>query len=226
MQLKLQQLSERVMALIKDPSLTDPNTIARLAPLLSKINKLRAQLDELEREASSIKATLDQSIRTPKNPASDSKMPDEPPLDFTRPHRSPAQKIRITIQLHVLGRREGEEAVICMPKASNTYAGFFEFLYKETGIGTLEKLAGCRVSRGPLVTKNPQADYWNPAKENTYQNQPIGDSGYFVLTTNTTLEKAENIQRACEVLGFPNDAVSVEILDRDHHRIALRELHH
>ena len=42
---------------------------------------------------------------------------------------------------------------------------------------------------------------------------PYADFGYFALTQTETKQKAFDIRRACRILGFPQGAVAVAIIN-------------
>src|ERR1035438_7470221 len=58
MKQKLLQLSQEAMSLIKNPSLNDSATIARLGPIPAKLQQLQVQIDEIEQETTRIENLL------------------------------------------------------------------------------------------------------------------------------------------------------------------------
>jgi hypothetical protein len=84
-----------------------------------------------------------------------------------------------------------------------------EELQAALGIEILRKLTAFRVSRGPLVSQNPQADYVNSKTGAIYVNHPIGHTGFYVLTHSGTPEKVAALKDAWKFLGLTPGALTV-----------------
>jgi hypothetical protein len=94
-------------------------------------------------------------------------------------------------------------------KVSDTLVSFMEELQAALGIEILRKLTAFRVSRGPLVSQNPQADYVNSKTGAIYVNHPIGHTGFYVLTHSGTPEKVAALKDAWKFLGLTPGALTV-----------------
>ena len=92
---------------------------------------------------------------------------------------------------------------------SDTMVSFMEELQAALGIEVLRKLTAFRVSRGPLVSQNPQADYVNSKTGAIYVNHPIGHTGFNVLTHSSTPEKVAAFKDAWKFLGLTPGALTV-----------------
>jgi hypothetical protein len=126
--------------------------------------------------------------------------------------RQEQKKIRIEIDGSFFGNSRKTE-VFCEHKASDTLAKFLARLSAIKGVEILEKLRGFKVNRRMLVSKNPNTDYryWSGSSEKIYSHQPIGNSGYFVLTHSKTGEKVEFIRTLCRrILNLSDQMFKVE----------------
>lgn len=92
---------------------------------------------------------------------------------------------------------------------SDTMVSFMEELQAALGIEVLRRLTAFRVSRGPLVSQNPQADYVNSKTGAIYVNHPIGHTGFNVLTHSSTTEKVAAFKDAWKFLGLAPSALTV-----------------
>jgi hypothetical protein len=101
------------------------------------------------------------------------------------------------------------KARISERKVSDTMVSFMEELHAALGVEVLRKLTAFRVSRGPLVSQNPQADYVNNKTGATYVNHSIGHTGYYVLTHSGTAEKVAALKEAWRFLGLTPGALTV-----------------
>lgn len=215
MKQKLEKLKLEAVNLIKHPSVDDPTTLARLAPIPAKIQHLEGQVQEIEDEILRIEKLL-QSFsqsheRQEKAPPEGSNQ-----KDFGSPTgRREQKKIRVEIDLAQLGASGGKK-VICEHKASNSLVSFLVLLYRLKGASVLEKLSKFSVNRGALVSKNPRNDYryTSGGGEAEYQYQPISDSGFFALTQSATKEKIADIRRAWQFLNLPTSGLKVEETDK------------
>lgn len=94
-------------------------------------------------------------------------------------------------------------------KVSDTMVSFMEELQAALGVDVLRKLSAFRVSRGPLVSQNPQIDYVNSKTGAIYVNHPIGHTGFYVLTHSGTAEKVAALKDAWTFLGLTPGALTV-----------------
>jgi len=214
--LQLEQLGREAMRLIKNPSLKDPSAIARLAPIPAKLQQMQGQIDEIEQEAAHIENLL--KALNPTNHQKSSTIPSYATTGILplKNGRKEQMRIRIEINGALLGK-PGKNEVICEHKASNSLAKFLTRLHGIKGVEVLEKLSKFRVNRRMLVSKNPKTDYRyrSGSVEKIYAHQPIGDSGFFVLTTSPTEQKVEDIKNVCRFIGLPADMVKVEEIEKN-----------
>jgi len=215
------------MALIKNPALNDPSTIARLAPVPAKLLQMASQLQQIEDESIRIQDLLDRLTQmTTRKGTSDSNSRIASESDRHN-GRALRKKIRIVIDWTMFGAHSGTET-ICEHMASDSLVKFVTRLYQIKGIEVLERLSELRVNRGFFVSKNPSKDYryWNGSADAEYQNRPIADSGFFVLTQSDTNQKIGDIKKACQFLGVTIGAVKVEEVDKNdwHHAYVQKNL--
>jgi hypothetical protein len=204
------------MGLIKNPVLNDPSAIARLAPVPAKLQQMLSQLQQIEDECIRIQELLDhfsQATHRPGAADATSLVARASNLHNGRGHR---KKIRIVVDWTMFGAPGGIET-ICEHMASDSLVRFVTRLYQIKGIEVLERLSNLRVNRGFFVSKNPTKDYryWNGSADAEYQNQPIADSGFVVLTNTDTNQKISDIKKACQFLGVTVGAVKVEEVDKN-----------
>ena len=211
MQQKLEGLKQTAMRLIKDPRQTDPLVMAEVAPIPARIQRLIVQCEQIEEEVSHIEQRL-KALQDSGQTGSERANGVEP-VAAEHATRGGRKKVRIEIDWPRLGKPGGKE-IICEHLASASLAKFVSRLYEAMGIEILEKLAKLRVNRGPFVTRNPRIDYWNPVDQDAYQHQPIGQSGFFVLTHSETKQKVEDVAKASQFLRLPPGAVVAEAVDK------------
>lgn len=200
----LTELSDRVMRIIPAfAQRNDATTIGRLAGMASKLQQMQKQLTDIEQEKVHIEESLTKFERQIAGPPIAA--PPHPPEMGRRTPR----KIRILIDWSRAGKN-GETEVICEHKSSDSLAKWATRLYEEMDLEVVEKLTQFRVSRGPLVSRDPARDFKNRVNGEVYQHQPIGDSGCFILTHSETPQKVQDIKNACQFLKLPNGMITVE----------------
>jgi hypothetical protein len=213
MKQKLEQLSNSAMELIgKFARKGDAPTIARIAATASRIQQLQEHLQHIEQEIPQIEEKLKTYAFENTAPA----LPEPQPKPFTPPNgQSGKKRLRITIDWGRLGKAGGKE-VICEHASSDTMTKWAARLYQQFGPEPLQKLARFRISRGPMVSNNPQIDFRNQKAGSIYGHQPISDSGYYMLTHSQNSQKVTDITKACQkALGFPVGAVEVEETEKN-----------
>lgn len=210
---QLEQLSNTAMDLISTLARKgDAPTIARVAATASRIQQLQEQLEHIEQEIPQIEEKL--KGFTNGQVTSDARGDSPKPFAPTNGH-SGKKRLQITVDWGRLGKPGGKE-VICEHMSSDTMTKWATRLYQQFGPEPLQKLARFRISRGFMVSNNPQSDYVNHADGSVYSHQPIADSGYYMLTHSQTSQKLADIPRACQrALAFPVGAVIVEDTDKN-----------
>lgn len=172
---------------------------------LERLTRGAKQAQELESAKRSINEKLEALVRRLSLPE-DSTEPAE--IVSSTDASKQRGKIRITIDWKSAGISR-DKAVIEERMGSKTLVRFLAEVHNALGDPALEKLTGLKISRGPLVSPNPERDFINPGKGSVYMNHRIARSGYFVITHSGTAEKIDAINSAARLLGL-NDAVSVQ----------------
>lgn len=171
--------------------------ITRLSQLAQRVQAIDAQMVALREELLRIENSLGVG---------------EPLRPFVLPINPPAPKpdgdviIEINWGLCNIAR---PNARISERMMSDTMVSVMNELLAALGVEALHKLTALRVSRGPLVSRNPQTDYVNSKTGANYVSHPIGHSGYNVLTHSGTAEKIAAIKEAWQFLGLTPGALSI-----------------
>jgi hypothetical protein len=105
--------------------------------------------------------------------------------------------------------RNRPNARISRGKASDTLVAFLNELGTTLGAEALQKLTLFKVSRGPLVSQDPQSDYVNKTSGSLYVHHRIGNTQYFALTHSSTAEKVAAAKEAWRFLGLTPGALSI-----------------
>ena len=114
--------------------------------------------------------------------------------------KSERTRMKVKIKWEVAGKNLQPE-VIDEGTAAGTLAKVIERLANVYGQSALERLSTLQVSRGPLVTRNPNRKY---------QHRRV--MGYFVLTHSATPEKLEIMRKICSHLSLPAGLFDVETI--------------
>ncbi len=210
MKSELLEIHKEAMALIEQfAKRGDASRISRVASIANNIQQLQMQLVHVEQEIPRIKESLaGYKANREDQAATDSSK-------STDPHASGhdgdegEKKLRIQMDWSRLGKPGGKEN-ISENTSSDTMTKWAVRLYQQFGVQILQKLAAFRIGRRPLISNRPQEDFFNKKKGTPYSNQPILDSGYYILTHSDTHTKINYISRACKFLGFHVGAVIVD----------------
>ena len=119
------------------------------------------------------------------------------------------KKLEILINWSSIGKDLPVEK-ISETKSSDSMALLIERFYKVFGRSILERMSGYSISRGPIVSDKPALDFINKKTGKPYQNQPIANSGYYVLTHSSTEEKIEDLSGLIDFLNLRMDMVSIK----------------
>jgi hypothetical protein len=114
--------------------------------------------------------------------------------------KSERTRMKVGIKWKVAGKSLPTE-VIDEGTAAGTLAKVIERLANVYGQSVLERLSTLQVSRGPLVTRNPNRKY---------QHRRV--MGYFVLTHSATPEKLEIMRKMSSHLSLPAELFEVETI--------------
>jgi hypothetical protein len=128
------------------------------------------------------------------------------PLQSTSSHpqggtKGPQSNMSVVIRWDIIGK--GASEAIRAATAAATLVRVIQRLHQVYGAGTLEKIEKFRVSRGPLVSRNPGRDFTNRSSMETYVNHPIPGTGYFVLTHSSTDQKIQDLKELLNFLKLP-----------------------
>jgi hypothetical protein len=115
--------------------------------------------------------------------------------------------ISVTIRWDLIDK--GSPECIHESNASVTLAITLARLSQVLGQKELAKLTDLKVSRGPLVSRNPSRDYLNKRSGREYTSQPIPGANMHVLTNTSTQEKIEALDAIPGVLGLPGTLFEV-----------------
>lgn len=114
----------------------------------------------------------------------------------------------VEIDFPALGFTRGAE-VISEPRPSDTIRKVMEALVSAMGPDALKKIATMRDGRRPLVSANPDRDFRVGDSDKTYQHQPIGTTGFFVLTNTDSPQKVKDLKEVAGTLGFSSSQFRV-----------------
>ncbi len=114
----------------------------------------------------------------------------------------------LTVELTTKG---GAPIRICERTSSDTLVVLMERILTHFGMPGLEKLMGLHVSRGPLVSRNPQRDYLNARTGVLYSHHRIPGTDLYVLTHSDNQQKVKDIRSALRMLGLPDGAFRVSL---------------
>lgn len=108
----------------------------------------------------------------------------------------------VVIRWDLVGK--GAPESIRAATAAATLVRVIQRLHLVYGAGTLEKIEKFRVSRGPLVSRNPGQDFLNHSTMETYGNHQISGTEYFVLTHSSTDQKIQDLKELVTYLKLPS----------------------
>jgi hypothetical protein len=103
--------------------------------------------------------------------------------------------------------------IIAEPVAARTMAKFVGRLISVLGEDAAITLAGLRINRGPLLSKQPARDFRNPIRGTPYGHQQVPGTAYYVLTHSGTPEKLVQLRMVADKLGLPPGTVSINLAD-------------
>lgn len=146
----------------------------------------------------------------PKPPESD--VPVIPSL--TVPHfravgtKGPQSNISIVIRWDIISK--GQPEPLRASTAAATLVQTILRLSKVLGPETLDRLTRLRISRGPLLSRDPARDFMNKISMETYQNHLIPGTDLYVLTQTSTDEKVKQLKYMLTFLKLPSTLFEVK----------------
>lgn len=184
----------------------EASMISRIAPIATQIEQLQNQLLQVEQETARLKEELATFAKAERK----SNFPIVAQIRASNANGHGGKKqLRVQIDWARLGKEGGKE-IITEHKSSDTMAKWAGRLYQKFGVHFLQRLSTFRINRGPMISKQPKSDFVNKQDGTLYSHHAVLDSGYYILTHSQTSQKVEDIRRACQFLGFPIGAVSVD----------------
>lgn len=109
--------------------------------------------------------------------------------------------IRVTLDWPGAGIHR-EKVLIEERKGSMTLVSFLAEIYAALGDNALSKVASLRISRGPLISKQPEEDFINRSSGAIYAHHRIPQTSYFVITHSGTTEKIDAIHSVAKLLNL------------------------
>jgi hypothetical protein len=161
---------------------------------ISRMNQMAKRVQEIEAGKTAFAAELAEIATKLKDGGST----EQPTFALIPRHSGP---LTVEIDFPRLGTSH-PNVVISERQASDTMRRVIEALVAAKGAGILQALAQVRVNRGPLVSNQPKRDYNNSRSGQLYAHQPIGSTGYSVLTHSSTAEKVRDLRMVGERLGY------------------------
>jgi hypothetical protein len=122
------------------------------------------------------------------------------PFEYSgRKHRSPSghSTIIVTLNWKEVGK-ERESEIIDEGVASKTMVKTLERIGSVLGSDKLELVLGQMSGKKPLLSKNPEEDYFIQESGRTYSYEAIPNTNIYVCTHTNTIAKKMNYKRLCE----------------------------
>jgi hypothetical protein len=196
---KIDELIGKVMRLIAESAQNNHVIkVGQLSAIAQRLTELREVAFDLEEETQK----YHDAIKDLSKNASPINIDLGLALDGLQERRESRQKLKVEIDWKWAGKSRDVETVR-EHTGSETMRRTMELLERELGFAALEKLTQLRVSRGPLVSKNPEVDFRNRASGTAYAYLAIGRTPFFVLTNTSTPEKVGHVNLIAKQLGLP-----------------------
>lgn len=181
---------------------------------VTRLSAMAAKTKELQTAAERIQADLARMQQAMADPAP---KPTEPDLDDLieglTAGRSANSTVEVTIDWSKNGQPFGVEK-ISENLGSATMAKLMERLTKVLGNRVLDVASKIRVSRGPMISKDPQREYWNTSGKKPYGHRPINGTGYSVLTGTETQQKVDDVTTLLRALSLVPGSYTVKKVTR------------
>jgi hypothetical protein len=121
--------------------------------------------------------------------------------------KGPQSNISVVMRWDIIGKGQPER--LRAATAAATLVQTILRLSKVLGPETLERLAQLRISRGPLLSRNPARDFMNKTSMETYQNHLIPGTDLYVFTNTSTDEKVKHLNEIVRFLRMPASFIEV-----------------
>jgi hypothetical protein len=198
------ELLQNVLEKIADAAKRgDLREVERLTPVASRVRELIEQQQSLEKETEELAGHLSYNKRAQPNGTTDlTFVPHSGLRQITR--RATRGGLCVEIDLPGAGRLRIQERT-----AAETMVVLMERLLASLGATTMNKLERFRVSRGPLLSKQPRLDFKNSSTNETYAHHRIPGTDLYVLTHSSTAEKIARLKEALLFIGLPQRSFRV-----------------
>jgi hypothetical protein len=181
--------------------------LARLEDIAVADERIAAQIAEIEREITPPPG----QVIAPHSKTEHRELDDAVARLRTAGRKQPTT-LKIEIDWSHNGQPFGRET-ICEPLASDTLAALLDRLLEIRGPKVVEVASQLRVNRGPFISKNPRADYWNASANEVYAYREWKD-GYVILTNTETSQKVDDVNALLKALRFVPGSYSVTQITR------------
>ncbi len=181
--------------------------IARLSAMVAKTKELQTAAERIQVDLT----TMQTAMVDPQPKILDAELDEI--LEGLGGRRSANTTIEVTIDWSKNGQPFGVEA-ISENLGSATMAKVMERLTKVLGSRVLEIASKIRVKRGPMISKDPQRDYWNATGRKPYGHRPINGTGYFVLTGTESQQKVDDVTTLLRSLSLVPGSFTVKKITR------------
>ncbi len=105
---------------------------------------------------------------------------------------------------------KGASETIRMDTAAATLVQTLYRLSRVLGEETLSQLTRFKVSRGPIISGDPEHDFVNKVKGTIYSHQPFPGTKLFVRTHSSTDEKVRDLQDLMKFLKQPATLLEIK----------------
>lgn len=134
-----------------------------------------------------------------------------PPVSFTQQpghKKEPQSNFSVVIRWDLIGKGTPER--IRLHTAAATLVQTLYRLSSVLGGDTLTKMSQFRVSRGPVISSEPDRDFVNQVSGETYSHQPFPGTRFFVRTHSSTDEKIKELKSVLVYLRQPSALLEIQ----------------
>ena len=194
----LKQIMEKIQAATARVDVTE---ITRLSQLARRVQEISSQMMSLADEFGRIETSVQPGATSETSQVLT-------PTGSETLGSTPAFQGEVLVEIDwALCGVSRSKAKVSARKMSETLVQYIAELKSALGNQVLEKLTGFRVSRGPLVSKNPAHDFLNSSTNTTYAHHRIDGTDYYVLTHSSTAEKMDAIRESWRFLRLTEAAL-------------------
>lgn len=135
----------------------------------------------------------------------------QPAVAFTQEPghtKGPQSNFSVVIRWDLIGKGTPER--IRLHTAAATFVQTLYRLSSVLGGDTLTKMSQFRVSRGPVISSEPDRDFVNQVSGETYSHQPFPGTKFFVRTHSSTDEKIKELKSVLIYLKQPSALLEIQ----------------